>query len=669
MSTFSSVVNKSDKKFAPKAAARRNVPSTVAQPKSSVSAVTGDQHYQGTGVESTQTLQPSVPLATLSLQFPPPTHVKVPIPTSVENARAAQPVVEGPSLPHTGRNESAGEFLELSGLEQVPLDGLPSSAETIYTGDSTRGAAPVSLQRDGLSPHAQCSGGKRKASTQLTAVPSKAPCNGATQGFRNRRSAPVYDTTRTEDDLSLRSIRDANRSSPPSAITDNASVNFAGSLSNINEQSATACEDPQTSTRRSSRQNTVDICRGEGDHVVTIDEQTKLHRPSGRQRQKRSMAKIANDIVGDIIGDSDEDRTETTGHRGKLKQKKRPSLIGEAAERHTIVPTEVTMSQLTRDTGLGKRSRVEAALGEINWVEVKKKQQEAEAVAEKQRQMDKEERRTGRTARSKDDQAAQANPHLVLRNGQIVVDDESRVLDRHEGVHKAAAEVVEATEENRITRRINQFTVGRPRGIAKKGRWDESMTELFHKGLRMFGTDFMMISKMFPGMSRRHIKLKYTREERANVSRVYDSLNTREEVDIIEFSRISDCVYEDPAKIHEELAAETHRLRAEDRDRQDREVQAEKEADILRAREETSAGADDRTPVDREGADAHALASDGVSIAKENRLNRVVDEIVQEAMGPSKKAKKKASLGRKRQARKKKAVEGIEEIVGSIEDV
>jgi transcription factor TFIIIB component B'' len=55
-------------------------------------------------------------------------------------------------------------------------------------------------------------------------------------------------------------------------------------------------------------------------------------------------------------------------------------------------------------------------------------------------------------------------------------------------------------------------------------RWSRDDTDLFYQGLQNFGTDFQMISHMFPGATRRSIKLKFTREERDDPQRVRDAL-------------------------------------------------------------------------------------------------------------------------------------------------
>jgi hypothetical protein len=176
-----------------------------------------------------------------------------------------------------------------------------------------------------------------------------------------------------------------------------------------------------------------------------------------------------------------------------------------------------------------------------------------------------------------------------------------------------------------------------------------------------------MISKMFPGMSRRHIKLKYTREERTNLTRVHNNLIAKEDVDIEEYSLMSNRVYEDPERVHEELRADEKRLRDEDMARRAREAEAEQgdtdaqDSNILQSREQGTA-----EPAG--GDDTETTAPETESSAKENRFESIARSIVQRASAP-KKAKKQTALARKRERKKKTGLEGTEEVVGSIEDL
>ncbi|KZV13832.1 transcription factor TFIIIB component B''-like [Dorcoceras hygrometricum] len=58
-------------------------------------------------------------------------------------------------------------------------------------------------------------------------------------------------------------------------------------------------------------------------------------------------------------------------------------------------------------------------------------------------------------------------------------------------------------------------------------RWSKQDTELFYEGVRQFGTDLSLIQQLFPGRTRRQVKLKYKKEEREQPLRLSDALTNR----------------------------------------------------------------------------------------------------------------------------------------------
>jgi transcription factor TFIIIB component B'' len=159
---------------------------------------------------------------------------------------------------------------------------------------------------------------------------------------------------------------------------------------------------------------------------------------------------------------------------------------------------------------------------------------------------------------------------MRIVNGEIVLDTSSLQIDRHADAARDADEM-EQVEENLLTRKINSASFGKR---TKVESWDMEMTNLFYRGLRMFGTDFMMISKMFPGRSRRQIKLKFSNEERKNPDRIKQTLlGPRETVTLEDYSDMTNTVYDDPKIIEQELAAEKRKIEEE----HEKQIQAAKD--------------------------------------------------------------------------------------------
>lgn len=165
---------------------------------------------------------------------------------------------------------------------------------------------------------------------------------------------------------------------------------------------------------------------------------------------------------------------------------------------------------------------------------------------------------------------APAGPQFRIVDGQIVVDQSSLVLDRHARAAAArGGEDMEAIEENDFTRLITSSSFMNTSKLKGPNIWTEEETELFYRGLRMFGTEFEMISKMFPGKQRRHVKLKFNREERQNPKRIDAALIGEKTIkmDIDEYRAFTGAQYEsvetieaEQRKIQDEYEAERQRI-------------------------------------------------------------------------------------------------------------
>ncbi|KAK3180096.1 hypothetical protein K4F52_008496 [Lecanicillium sp. MT-2017a] len=152
-----------------------------------------------------------------------------------------------------------------------------------------------------------------------------------------------------------------------------------------------------------------------------------------------------------------------------------------------------------------------------------------------------------------------AGPQFRIVDGQIVVDQSSLVMDRHARA-AAAQEDMETVEENDFTRLITSSSFMNTSKLRGPNIWTDQETELFYRGLSMFGTEFQMISHMFPGKQRRHIKLKFNREERYNPKRIDAALTGEKttKMDIEEYKLLTGAEFESVASIeaeHREIRA------------------------------------------------------------------------------------------------------------------
>ena len=185
-------------------------------------------------------------------------------------------------------------------------------------------------------------------------------------------------------------------------------------------------------------------------------------------------------------------------------------------------------------------------------------------------------------------------PATRIINGEIVLDESSLRIDRH--AHATSGQVdqaLETIEESDLTRHV---TAGSWVKRDKTRSWNDELTELFYEGLRMFGTDFGMISKMFADRTRHAVKRKFCLEEKLYPARIEATLRgERLPVDLHEFSQRTNTIYEDPGELEREMAEDRRKLE----DDQAREKQALEEARLKRVEEAAaeSAALDEHTSI------------------------------------------------------------------------
>ena len=260
------------------------------------------------------------------------------------------------------------------------------------------------------------------------------------------------------------------------------------------------------------------------------------------------------------------------GGRGRKRRDETP----EDAESMKINEEVLRMAEVCDDTHIGKKS---VRQGEIEAFELaealkkREKERQAQARAEAEGAALEEQEQPARAdatnnapenrqASPEQSQVRYAQPETRIVNGEIVIVQSSLTLNRH-AIAEAAreAEEEEIVEENDLTRRINAGTYMKRE---KRQKWDETLTNRFYDGLRMFGTDFEMISRLFVGRSRRLIKLKFTREERYEPERIKETLlGERIPVDMEELSKMTNTVYMDPQELEREMAADRKNLEEE----------------------------------------------------------------------------------------------------------
>lgn len=352
-----------------------------------------------------------------------------------------------------------------------------------------------------------------------------------------------------------------------------------------------------------------------------------------RRYTKRSRQRTIEDAAAEIVEDAVRGSSKDPKKRGR-RRKRAPTPEG--AETTQITPSEVRMMDLCRDGGTGRKSEMEKELEELERAQfIRKKQRQLKEVmgeAELENQatpLESTEVRQERLAREReqDENVAHNVPNTIIVNGQIQIDETSLEIDRHAAAAlERNAEQLDAVDETDMTRKVNSATWLKR---DKSGGWNEMLTERFYDGLRMFGTDFEMISKMFPGRTRHKVKLKFCKEEKVNGHRIKATLlGENLAVDLPELEKMAGTEFDDPEELEKDLE--------EDRIRLQEEIAAEKQAmdEAERERQEQIA--------------AEQAAAENDSSAKENRRGKA------KRKGPKRKKGEKGEKGEKINARRKK---------------
>ncbi|KAI9934083.1 hypothetical protein ASPWEDRAFT_24388 [Aspergillus wentii DTO 134E9] len=543
MKSFSSsAINKSGKKFAPKAPIRRAPAASSSAPPRRPSFAQQQQTPS----------QPSQPVKETPIPEP-ESSTLAPAPTPV-------PAAEPPAFTETPVAESSAQ--ELKAPQPVTAIPVPRPKQK----------APISA----LSPTVTKSVSttpQPTPPTQNAPTAEPTPIQSIENEPDNRRKEPA-----TTNKVQVPKPRDRSRVSPVPSVSRGPAepateIRPSKRLKTTTETSAVAGETqptpPQILTPPATQTSEAEGIADGPDQVesrATSQSATEQGRKTTKPRSKRSTRSGSNE------------NARGTGRQRRPRAARKPrEPTPEGAETVEIAPAMMKMSDLCKDLRTGKLSKRETELRNMEIAEQERKekaQQEGEAGEQQTPIKQNGDAASPSAAAAEEDgsldKKQQAGPVMRIVNGEIVLDTASLQVDRHADAARNVGEL-EDVVENSLTRKINQSTYGKR---SKTESWDEEMTDLFYRGLRMFGTDFMVISKMFPGRSRRQIKLKFNNEERKDPQRIKETLmGPRETIDIATYSEMTNTVYDDPRAIQRELDEEKKQI--EDQHAKEKEAQEE----------------------------------------------------------------------------------------------
>lgn len=287
-------------------------------------------------------------------------------------------------------------------------------------------------------------------------------------------------------------------------------------------------------------------------------------------------------------------RTASTPNIGRSRSSSRRarSATPPGAESQVVDLQKLKMSDLTKDLRIGKKfSRHDELRERERKARLKAKLEKdggSETLSAEAETPSSVEAKSGTPRQPSEPQeqtapAASTGPQFRIVDGQIIVDQSSLVMDRHARAAAAQANSnMETIEENDFTRLITSSSFMNTSKLKGPNIWTPPETELFYRALRMFGTDFQMISGMFPSKQRRHVKLKFNREERLNPALVSAAVTGEKTIkmDIDEYRALTGAEFESVETIEAEQRKIQERYEAE------RQRIADEQAEIMRKKRE-----------------------------------------------------------------------------------
>ncbi|KAL8734921.1 MAG: hypothetical protein Q9166_001273 [cf. Caloplaca sp. 2 TL-2023] len=665
----SSVINKSGKKFAPKAPVRRPAapPSTQESTRPNVEPFTTSQTPQARIVEqpakSPSPVPPPSPVTNASVQIS--QHEATQNGKNVIQERPRDDTTAGQARsPQCGLHKrkldtNSEEHSEQSLIAVTTKTNLPSTSTTEVSqplvSTSPFIQVPQTVTTDSNAP-LRTEPSRRLSPQPLDSESTQSAQPGATDG--NAPATKRRKITLNQPDATLRQRQDpkTQASVPPSSTEGNTNIP-ARTRASTSKTSALPVKAPnKLSAREKGKQRegaatTEEVADGNSlstQHTRDGQFSTRVRKPrqAANAKNKQQLQDAATEIVADAV-----ERRSKNKRKARWDRKDRQPTP-EEAENETIVPGRTKMADLCKDTRTGKKSDMLIALQERDKDELMKKaQNELQQLVGNEGAVGSAELNEAAnptvvggtvsgSAEAEVERRQEVARHVagtyVNELGEIMIDTDSLQVDRHA---QAAAEreqgQLEAVEENYLSKpAVNSMTHAKRE---KPNSWPEELTDEFYRALRMFGTDFDMIGRMLR-KTRRAIKLKYTKEERLDPDRIDQTLRGEKiPVDALEFARLAG----------EELKPKEEHDRMMEEDRKKFEQDA---ADELRRKEE-------QDQLRRDQAEQERTAMSDNSSGKENR----------EVGKKKEKRKKGRKSGEKRKVRKKKE-KGAEQVAGQVDE-
>ncbi|KAG7141580.1 hypothetical protein HYQ45_001850 [Verticillium longisporum] len=467
--------------------------------------------------------QPARPLADTP---PAPPTSQTPAPTTEQDAsQSATPSAAREPLLQPGQSDNSPTQ---TSDKNAPLSTSSKTADS--TADPTpAGTVPIPIENSSSLASIKSSQATTTAAKGSSSTPSAATRQSGSSGATER---PAADASQPIPTIEIAPPEGDNQSSTePTSATGSAKKRTPAKRA-AGKRAAVPTEDENGEAADSEASPDGEAAGPKKRRPTRKMGATQDGEAAARQPRKRKQPS-AEGAEGDATG------TETPAPRKRRERSATP----EDADQQTVDPSVLTLKDLTVDLRIGKKFK--------RYDEILQREREKQAkiaAARRQRALSKSGRDvsmdpsepsgTPLPGIDKEDstpapvpvapaqsQLDSLGPQFIEVDGQIVLDQRSLQVDAHaRAEQRDLAEGItrEEQEEHDFSHHVtsNSF-LPKTSKIRGPNIWNEEDTELLYRGLRMFGTDFQMISAMFPGRTRRHVKMKFNREERLNPTRIH----------------------------------------------------------------------------------------------------------------------------------------------------
>ncbi|KAI0017322.1 hypothetical protein F4780DRAFT_611238 [Xylariomycetidae sp. FL0641] len=485
---------------------------------------------------------------------PPPTatpadkttsHAPEDLPATPSSQRAVEPQPASQPSPQPGP-----PLVQAEPRAQPPLRHSAGAPTVLPTPDPTISSTQSTVIPDKRDADASASGATTSSETktsQATEAPkktTKAPIKvpkPTPQTEKRPSNAPPK--PQTPASRSLTSTTDA-PTPTPSTLSEHAAAPSIGSqepapasvAADVDQPAEEASNAAQTPApkKKATRKRKAAATEGEASAEGSV--------PKKKRQYKRRAP--ANAQPSDAAGENEGEAEPKAPRAKSAPRRRRRSPTPEDAENMTVDHATTKVGDLTKDLGIGKRFKYAQQI-EDRHREARAKNQMRRLERQKQKlglipvDGDEASSRTGTPADANEGGAPVINRDTAggglgggsgpgvgyeVIDGQIIINQESLVVDRHAQQDMVALETVEEDDFTHLTTSATYM-----RRHAGPNFWSDEDTEKFYYYLRMFGTDFETISHMFPLKNRRAVKLKFNREERQRPNRIKQAIFVRGE--------------------------------------------------------------------------------------------------------------------------------------------